>query len=163
MKMIMTMHTGISGYRLAMGEVQPVLDSLTARLGFKFHALALRDVPSIDGAPNLVVTADVTSDLGDDRDYPMVLAYSGPIAHADDICSALAHLDAGRASEPMCPRALKTINDFKRLANVTSTKPALNMVWAIKVPEQSIYWLVAAVRKPNLNVMAFTIEASTPR
>jgi hypothetical protein len=160
--MIMTMHTGVSGYRLAMGEVQPVLDSLTARLGFKFHDLVLRDVPPVDGAPNLVVAADVTSDCGGDGDYPMVLAYSGPISHAADICDALAHMEAGR-NEPMCPRALKTINDFKRLAQVTSTKPALNMVWAVTVPEQAIYWLVAAVRSPNPNVMAFTIEASTPR
>lgn len=161
--MIMTMHTGITGYRLAMGEVQPVLDSLTARLGFQFRAVTLRDVPPVDGAPNLVVTADVKSDLGGDGDYPMVLAYSGPISHATDICDALAHMEAGRDSEPMCPRALKTINDFKRLATVTSTQPALNMVWAIKVPEQSIYWMIAAVRKPNPNVMAFTIQASNPR
>lgn len=110
-----------------------------------------------------MVTSNVTSDHGDDSDYPMVIASSGPLSHADDICSAIAHLDAGRDSEPMCPRALKTINDFKRLAVAASTKPALNMVWAIKVPDQRIYWLIASVRKPNLNVMAACIEASTPR
>lgn len=42
--MIMTMHTGVTGYRLAMGEVQPVLNSLSIRLGFKFHGVSLRDV-----------------------------------------------------------------------------------------------------------------------
>lgn len=161
--MIMTLHTGITGYRLAMGEVQPVLNFLNARLGFDIRNVVLRDVEPVDGAPNLVVTADVTSDLGDDSDYPMVIAHSGPLAHAGDICDALAHLDAGRTSEPMCPRALKRIDDFKRLASVTSTKPALNMVWAIKVPDQHLYWLIAAVRAPNPNVMAFTLDVSTPR
>ncbi len=161
--MIMTMHTGVTGYRLALGEVQPVLDFLTARLGFTFHDVSLRDVAPCEGAPNLVVTATVTSDLGDDSDYPMVLAHSGPLAHADDICSALAHLDAGRSGEPLCPRALKTINFVKKLAATASTKPALNMMWAIKVPDQRIYWLIAAIRKPNPNVMAFVTGASIPR
>lgn len=161
--MIMTLHTGITGYRLALGEVQPVLNFLNARLGFDIRNVVLRDVAAIDGAPNLVVTADVTSDLGDDSDYPMVIAHSGPLSDAGDICDALAHIEAGRTSEPMCPKALKRINDFKRLAGATSLKPTLNMVWAIKVPEQRIYWLIAAVRAPNPNVMAFTLEVSTPR
>jgi len=162
MKMIMTLHTGITGYRLARGEVQPVLDSLTARLGFDIRNVVLRDVAHVDGAPNLVVAADVVA--GDRaNDYPMVIAHSGPLSDAGDICDALAHIEAGRTSEPMCPKALKRIDDFKRLASVTSLKPALNMVWAIKVPEQRIYWLIAAVRAPNPNVMAFTLDVSTPR
>ncbi len=161
--MIMTMHTGVTGYKLALGEVAPVLKFLTSRLDFKFDNVVIRDLEPEEGAPSAVVTSDVTHNGEPVTDYKLVMAYSGPISHAEDICSALAHQEAGRLTEPMCPRALKTIADFKRMVDVASPTPHLNMVWAIQVPEQRIYWLVAAVRNPIPNLMAYALTASTPR
>lgn len=159
--MIMTMHTGVSGYRLAMGEVQPVLNFLNSRLGFEFNDVVIRDVEHEAGAPNVVVTTHVTFNGEPVTDRMMLLASSGPISHAGDIGAALSHQEAGRFDEPMCPRALKTISEFKRMAAFASLSPALNMIWSIQVPEQSIYWLIAAVRNPN--IVGFALTASTPR
>lgn len=161
--MIMTLHTGVPGYKLALGEVQPVLNFLESRLEYRFRKVVLRDVGAHSGAPNMVVTADVTVPYGPTNEYGLVLAASGPIAHAEDVCTALSHLDAGRNNEPMCPRALKTINEFKSMAAATSAKPQFNMVWAIVVPDQQIYWLIAAVRDPHPGVLLYSLQESTPR